>query len=289
MQLRAMAAAVTAAFWLAASAAQAGDAGAPPANASGANDTASFSQLLNFDAATLSENAPTHSLREPGAPSAGHLDVSRSENPDGSSTVKVKKPVSSEWNANVGVDLGVVAPLADTYQPDQPITAGAPAAPSQAAWGSVAVVPNLATVDGRVDSGSDQGKLGTTFSHSVSLGSKLSVTLHDSLAVTDSLGVTGGTTIAPAGPPTTALPPPVTTPGTHEPVLSNERGLKFDFLSTGTSLSAGLASASADPVTHNTLSADQHLYGPLHVTTTLSDVGEATSSKSITAGMKFNW
>ena len=74
-----------------------------------------------------------------------------------------------------------------------------------------------------------------------------------------------------------------------EPILSNERGFKFDILPTGTALSAGLASASTDPVTHNTFSADQQLYGPLHVTTTVTDVGEATSNKSITAGMKLNW
>src|SRR6185437_7605417 len=107
MLIRATTAGVAAALWLVASAAQAGDAGAPPANADGTNAAASLSEVLNFDAATLSENAPTRSLREPGAPSGDALNVSGSQNPDGSSTVKVKQAVAPEWNANVGLDLGV--------------------------------------------------------------------------------------------------------------------------------------------------------------------------------------
>ena len=58
---------------------------------------------------------------------------------------------------------------------------------------------------------------------------------------------------------------------------------------TGTTLAAGITTASNDPVTHNTLSADQKLFGPLHVTTAVSDIGEPTSKKSITAGFKLTW
>jgi hypothetical protein len=42
-------------------------------------------------------------------------------------------------------------------------------------------------------------------------------------------------------------------------------------------------------VTHNTFSAEQKLYGPLQVTTTVTDFGQMTSSKSITAGFKLHW
>jgi hypothetical protein len=37
------------------------------------------------------------------------------------------------------------------------------------------------------------------------------------------------------------------------------------------------------------LSAEQKLYGPLHVTTAVTDLGQTTSNKSITAGFKLNW
>ena len=50
-----------------------------------------------------------------------------------------------------------------------------------------------------------------------------------------------------------------------------------------------MTTASNDPVTHNTLSADQKLFGPLHVTTAVTDVGQPSESKSITAGFKLNW
>jgi hypothetical protein len=48
-------------------------------------------------------------------------------------------------------------------------------------------------------------------------------------------------------------------------------------------------SASNDPVTHNTLSAEQKLYGPLQVTTAVTDFGQTTSSKSIGAGFELHW
>ncbi|MGB9259627.1 MAG: hypothetical protein WCB55_05600 [Pseudolabrys sp.] len=48
-------------------------------------------------------------------------------------------------------------------------------------------------------------------------------------------------------------------------------------------------SASNDPVTHNTLSAEQKLYGPLQVTTAVTDFGQTSSSKGISAGFKLHW
>ena len=72
-------------------------------------------------------------------------------------------------------------------------------------------------------------------------------------------------------------------------VYGNERSVKFNILPTGMMLGAGLASASNDPVTYNTLSAEQKLYGPLQVTTAVKDVGQTTSSKSISTGFKVRW
>jgi hypothetical protein len=72
-------------------------------------------------------------------------------------------------------------------------------------------------------------------------------------------------------------------------VFGNEKSVKFNILPTGTTLGAGVATASNDPVTHNTLSAEQKLYGPLQVTTAVTDVGQTTTNKSITAGFKLNW
>jgi hypothetical protein len=85
----------------------------------------------------------------------------------------------------------------------------------------------------------------------------------------------------------------MTLPSTGAPaqsqIFGNEKSVKFNILPTGTMVGAGVVTASNDPVTHNTFSADQKLYGPLHVTTTVTDVGQTTSNKSLTAGFKLNW
>jgi hypothetical protein len=72
-------------------------------------------------------------------------------------------------------------------------------------------------------------------------------------------------------------------------VFGNETSVRFNILPTGTTLGAGVVTASNDPVTHNSISAEQKLYGPLQVTTAVTDFGQSTSNKSITAGFKFHW
>jgi len=110
------------------------------------------------------------------------------------------------------------------------------------------------------------------------------VTPQDTYSVTQSVG----TPAAPPNVPLTTAPvgePPTVTPR----VWGNQEAVKFNVQTTGTSFGAGITTASNDPVTHNTLSADQKLYGPLHVTTAVTDFGQRTASKSITAGLKLNW
>ena len=72
-------------------------------------------------------------------------------------------------------------------------------------------------------------------------------------------------------------------------VFGNENTAKLDILPTGTTLAAALSSSSTDPVTHNTLSAEQKLFGPLNVTTAVTDVGQSSESKSISARVKLTW
>ena len=70
---------------------------------------------------------------------------------------------------------------------------------------------------------------------------------------------------------------------------SNDRLVKFNFLSTGTSLAAGTTSSTLDRQTRNKISAEQKLFEGLNVTTTVTDVGAPTTAKSITAGFKWKW
>ena len=157
-------------------------------------------------------------------------------------------------------------------------------ASSGAAWASVGVVPSFATVDARVDPTNDQGRVGTTLKHSMPVGSRFAVTVQNTYSVTETFSATSS---APQDIPMMSVPTPtgVTTPQ----VWGSEKAAKFDILSTGTSFGAKLANNSADPVTHNQFSAEQKIYGPLNVTTAVTDVGQTTASKSITARFKLNW
>jgi len=119
--------------------------------------------------------------------------------------------------------------------------------------------------------------------HSVPIGKQLSVTLQDSGSLTETYapapGATGGSSL------------PAATPAPTGPsrVWANERSAKLDVLPTGTSFGAAMSSASNDPVTHNTLSAEQKIAGGLHVRTAVSDIDKPTPNKSISAGFKLTW
>lgn len=241
-------------------------------------DSALLANALVFDPAALA-TAPKKPLRLPGYRN-GEYDITRTQKLDGSTTVVVKQPLQTEWSNSVGADLAPSRPA--TYPLPLP-TEHNNGLPAGAAWASVGV-PNLASVDARVDPTNEQGKIGTTIKRSIPFGSRFAVTVQGTYSVTEMLGQPSS---GPGDLPLMTLPPPGG-PATQQ-VFGSEKAVKFNILPTGTTLGAGFATASNDPVTHNTFSADQKLYGPLHVTTAVTDVGQTTSSKSITAGFKLNW
>ena len=240
-------------------------------------DSALLANALVFDPGAL-VTAPNKPLRLPGYRSSAY-DITRTEKVDGSTTVVVKQPVQTEWSNSVGADLASTAPTAYPLPLPTERNNGMPAG---AAWASVG--PNLASVDARVDPTNEQGKIGTTIKHSIPFGSRFAVTVQGTYSVTEMLGQSSSNL---------GDLPLMTLPAHGAPaaqqVYGNEKAVKFNILPTGTTLGAGFTNASNDPVTHNTFSADQKLYGPLHVTTAVTDVGQTTSNKSITAGFKLNW
>jgi hypothetical protein len=241
-------------------------------------DSALLANALVFDPAAVA-TAPKKPLRIPGYRNSEY-DITRTQRIDGSSTVVVKQPLQTEWSNSVGADLGPSRPTAYPLPLPTERNNGMPAG---AAWASVGV-PNLASVDARVDPTNEQGKVGTTIKRSIPFGNRFAVTVQGTYSVTEMLGQPSS---GPGDLPLMALPSPGTPGAQH--VFGNEKAVKFNILPTGTTLGAGFASASNDPVTHNTVSADQKLYGPLHVTTAVTDVGQTTSNKSVTAGFKLNW
>lgn len=228
------------------------------------------------------------SLRLPSLAAPKGLDASRTDRPDGSASMILKQPLPIDWDAKVGADLGLHAAPSLTSSPDPWKAGAADASGTGAAWASVGVLPSLATVDARVDPSNDQGRVGTTFKHSMPVGSALSVTLQNTYSVTETFGAFSPAA-AQSDIPLTSLPV-TATPGAITPqVWGSEKTAKFDILPTGTSFGAKLANNSTDPVTHNQFSAEQKIYGPLNITTAVTDFGQTTASKSITARFKLNW
>lgn len=250
----------------------------------GVDESALIGRALQYDPATLS-TAPAKSLKVPALKRDKTFDVSRTNSQaDGSGTVVVRQTLSPEWDAKVGADLNLAGNNPESYQPQAPLDAYSRRNSGGTAWASIDVT-EAATVDARVDPNNDQGRLAGTLKHSMPVGNSLSVTLQNSVSVTDTYGTQGPS--APAGLPMMTLPQD--SGSGRSQVLGNEQAVKFNVLPTGTTLGAALASSSGDPVTHNTFSAEQKLLGPLSVTTSVSDVGQTTVSKSISAGFKLNW
>jgi len=256
-----------------------------PAPLPGVDESALLGQALQFDPSSLSGAAPTRSLSLPELKRQKTFDVSRTAtNSDGSGTVVVKQALPTDWDAKVGADLNLAGNNPVSYQPQAPLDAYSRRNSGGAAWASIGLT-DAASIDARVDPTTDQGRLAGTLKHSMPVGSSLSLTLQNSVSVTDTYGTQGPT--APTGLPMMTLPQE--SGSNPSQVFGNENSVKFNVLPTGTTLAAGLASSSVDPVTHNRLSAEQKLLGPLSVTTSVTDVGQTTVNKSISAGFKLNW
>jgi len=242
-------------------------------------ESAILRNALIFDPAAL-ETPLKKPLRLHGSPESEGYNIKRTDKLDGSSTIVVKQPLQTEWENSAGADLPPSSTGASSAF-DRPLSTRANSG-GGSAWASVGV-PNVGSVDARVDPSSEQGKLGTTLKQTIPFGGRFAVTLQGTLSVTETLGQPM------AGPdmPLMVLPP--STAPMSPQVFGNERAMKFNILPTGTTLGAGMTTASNDPVTHNTFSAEQKLYGPLQVTTAVTDFGQATSSKKVSAGFKLNW
>lgn len=238
-----------------------------------AEEAALLERVLQYDSAMLA-TAPAKSLKAPKIQRDKTFDVSRTESaPDGSGTVVVRQTVLPDWDAKVGADLNLAGNNPVTYQPNLPLDAYSRRTGAGAAWASIDITDN-ATVDARLDPNNDQGRIGGTLKHSMPVGKSVSVTLQNRVSVTETYG-------APALPQDGG--------SGRAQVIGSEQAVRFKVAPTGTTLGATLLSSSDDPITRNTLSAEQKLVGPLSVTTSVSDVGQPTVSKSITAGFKLKW
>lgn len=259
--------------------------GAPAQKPLSAEEFDALGEALMFDPDDRKAAARALRARKAVDTKTTGLEVSRNTGAYGSSTVIFKQPIAppaGDWKARLGAELGTVADTGNNVSPNNPLRVRHDARGANAAFASVDV-HDIATLDARVNPASEQGVVATTFKRSLPIGSAVSMTLQSRTSMTE----TFGRGLATSDIPLMALP---ASDGTTTPrVWGQENTARFNVLSTGTSFGAGVSSSSTDPVTHNTLSAEQKLYGPVSVSTAITDVGQAWANKSVTARAKFNW
>lgn len=247
-----------------------------------------LADVLSFDPLELTATQPAPTLHLPSLGISHGLNVHRSDDSDGSSTVSVKQPLpTGKVETVVGADLNP-ASTDFGYGPAQPFPVAVEDNGSGSAWASIGI-PNLASLNARVDPGNAQGQLGTTFQHLIPLCNKMSVTLSDTYTVTENLNQPGSSLGSFDGQTPATDAGALTYSSTPMQVWGNAKSVQLAIKSTGTTLSASLTRASDDPVLHNCISADQKLFGPLHVTTALNNIGDPSPSHSITAHLQLNW
>jgi hypothetical protein len=243
-------------------------------------------RLLNISAAMICALSASAAVAGDADPTFG----SRTDKPDGSSSMTVGRRLPTPWETKVGADVGLAAPSGTTASDNLARGGVAQDRSSGVVWGNL-TMPGLrplgfdkTSVEARVDGGKDEGKLGATLSRSVPINQDLSVTLQNSYSVKQSLAtsVTG----VPI-PPTTNIPNAAT--AAPAPAWGVDQTVRLNVDPSGTTFSAGAGSSTADTQWHNKLSVEQTLLGPLKLTTSLEDAGTAAPKKSITAGFKRTW
>lgn len=213
----------------------------------------------------------------------------RTDRPDGSAAMTIGRRLPTEWETKVGADFNLAAPPGAAATDN--MTRGVSSDRSTGAiWGNLttaAVQPiglDKASLEARIDAGSDEGKVGATVSRSMPINSDLSVTLQNVYSVKQSLGSAPPGLLPPAG---TALTTTLAT--TPAPPWSMDDTVRLSVNPFGTTFSAGTGSSVGDSQWHNRLSVEQTLVGSLKVTTAVENAGTAQPNKSISAGFKRTW
>jgi hypothetical protein len=237
-------------------------------------DDATLARALDFDPLTTSTVAKA--VQRPGASNSG-LDWNRGDGPNGAPLYTVKKTLSAPWDASVGADFNLASQAPATFEPLKPLPGSSSDPGAGSAWASLAV-PHVATLGVRAEPNADHSRLGSSLQRSVPLGRDFALTVQGSVGVTELYAPIGGR------PQTIGASP--TAPAK---IWDTDNSMKLDVKRTGTAFSVGAATSSIDPLTHSRFTAEQTVYGPLTITGSLYDVGQSTSSKSIGAGLKFDW
>jgi len=216
---------------------------------------------------------------------------SRTDRPDGSSTLTVGRRLPTEWETKIGTDVSLAAE--PSTLPSENFATGTLGDRSTGSVWSSINMPGFqplgfdkTSLEARLDGGKDEGKVGATMSRTVPLGENLSMTWQNGYSVTQTLAQT-----TPESLPLVANAPASVMGTITQPTQARtlDQTLKFNVAPWGTTFSADASSSTADNQWHNKLSIEQTVAGPLKITTSVEDPGSAVPIKSITAGFKKVW
>ena len=199
----------------------------------------------------------------------------RSTDAAGKFTAPATQPTG--WAAKVGVDYLPPPSPVIAARPEQ---IGAPQEQSSGvAWASV-TAPGLdlplsfdnASIETRIDPLQEQGRLGTTLTRSVPLGTSFSMTWQNGYSVTQTLA--SGTATAPSSAQT----------------FGSNQALRLNMLPTDTTVSVSASRSSAEEKWLRSVGAEQKLFGgPVSITGSLSETTTGDISKSLKAAFKRSW
>ncbi len=231
--------------------------------------------VLNIDPNTPAITAPDRSLLRSDRGPSDDLQLNHNEQANGAAAISFGKRLPTTWDTKVGVDVRTAAPETLVAEPGKQDPLAKPdQTQSGAAWASVSAPAaplglDKASIDARVDP-QDRSKLGTTVSRRVPLGGDTALTLENSSSVAE------------------ALPGGVAPGSARAQIWDLGNSVKLS-LPNGTTLAAGTSISSADNQRHNSLTAEQKLFGPLSLKSTVTDPGTTGSVKTIGAEFKRTW
>jgi hypothetical protein len=234
--------------------------------------------LLNVDASTL----PLPAKGSGASKAAGGIDTawSANERANGTSAVSVKQSISPFWDTRVGADMMVARQGTATTSEqlaEKLANGGSLPQSSGTAWAAitapgVASIWDKTSVEARVDPGSEQSKLGTSFSKSLPLGEQSSLTLRNDYNLIQQGLV--------------PVPGIVSHPSRSQ---ETDQSATLSFSDTGTSLIAGQTSSNADDKWLRKVGAEQKLFDGVTISGSIGETPSGAASKSLSAGFKRSW
>ena len=205
---------------------------------------------------------------------------SANEKANGTSAVSVKQSISPFWDTRIGADMTVARQGTATTSEllsEKLANGGSLPQSSGTAWAAitapgVASIWDKTSVEARVDPGSEQSRLGTSFSKSLPLGEQYSVTLkNDYNLIQQGIVPVPGIVSHPAR--------------SHE----TDQSARLSITDTGTSLIAGQTLSTSDDKWLRKVGAEQKLFDGVTISGSIGETPSGAASKSFSAGFKRSW